>query len=180
MEEGQRTDELRRIRYDRLRNVYKIITDLYRHEDERYADSVNIVALLQTIILAGFLQLSLIDPAVLARDEMLQVLRILLPCIGIFLCIIALYSFHRRIEAMQYWLRCASRVEQDDDFWQGYHDERDRDLDLFTARMSHLAKHKSKYPGLIAWLLKFQRYYLPLLFLLQWILVVGYLLLVRS
>jgi hypothetical protein len=177
---GRRTDELRRIRHDRLQNAYKIIADLYRHEDERLTDLVNIMALLQTIILAGFLQLSLIDPGMLARDEMLQLLKFVLPFIGIFLCITALYSFHRRIEAMQYWIASAGRVEKDEDFWLSYDEARDADLDLFTARQRHLKKHKSKYPGPIAWILKYQRYYLPLLFLSQWVLVACYLLLVRS
>ncbi len=179
-DQGRKTDELRQIRHDRLQNVYKIIADFYRHEDERYADSVNIMALLQTIILAGFLQLSLIDPGVLARDEMLLLLKFVLPCIGVVLCLIALYAFHRRIEAMQYWIGCASRVEKDEDFWLSYDEAWDADLDIFTARQRHLKKHKSKYPGPIAWLLKYQRYYLGLLFLSQWVLVVGYMWLVRS
>lgn len=177
---GRRTDELRRIRHERLQNVYKIIADLYRHEDERYADSVNIMALLQTIILAGFLQLSLIDLSVLARGEMLLLLKFALPCIGVVLCLIALYAFHRRIEAMQYWMKCARRVEKDEDFWLSYNDVWDADLDIFTARQRHLKKHKSKYPGPVAWFLKYQRYYLGLLFFTQWVLVLGYLLLVRS
>jgi len=179
-DEGRRTDELRRIRHDRLQNIYKIIADLYRHEDERYTDTVNIMTLLQTIILAGFLQLSLIDPGVLIHNEMLLMLKFALPCLGVVLCLIALYAFHRRVEAMQYWMKCARRVEKDEDFWLFYDDARDADLGIFTARQRHLKKHKSKYPGPLAWLLKYQRYYLGLLFLLQWVLVVGYLLLARS
>jgi hypothetical protein len=179
-DEERRTDELRRIRHDRLQNVYKIIADLYRHEDERLTDLVNIMALLQTIILAGFLQLSLIDPSLLARDEMLHLLKFVLPFIGVVLCLIALYSFHRRIEAMQYWIGRAGRVEKDEDFWLLYDEAGDADLDIFTARQRHLKKRKSKYPGFVVWLLKYQRYYLPLLFLSQWVLVAGYLLLVRS
>lgn len=178
--DGGRTDELRRIRHGRLQNVYSVIADLYRHEDERYTDSLNIMALLQTIIFAGFLQLSLIDPSMLARDEILQLLKFVLPCIGVFLCFNALYAFHRRIEAMQYWIGCAGRVENDEDFWLTYDESMDAELDIFTARRRYLEKRKSKYPGSIAWLLKYQRYFLPLLFLSQWILVVGYLLLFRS
>ncbi len=174
---GRMRDENRRIRHERLQNVYKIIADLYRHEDERLSDTFNIVTLIQTILLAGFLQLSLIDPAVLVRNEMLQLLKLVLPCMGVFLSLLGLYAFHRRVEAMQYWMRSACQVEEDEDFWLTYNDARDAGLDIFTTRMQHLEKHKSKYPGFIARLLKYQRYYMGIIFLSQWVFIIVLLLL---
>lgn len=173
-------EEARRIRHDRLQKNYGIITELYRHEDERYADSLNIMALLQTILFAGFMQLSLISPDLLAREQVFLLLKYLIPCTGVFLCFNALYAFHRRIEAMHYWSQRARCLEQDEDLWFVRDEKLDRDADIFTTRQQHLEKHKSRYPKAIAALLKYQRYYLPVLFLLQWGLVICFLLLFNS
>ncbi|HMK46464.1 MAG TPA: hypothetical protein VK436_07535 [Methanocella sp.] len=173
---GPGRDESRWIRHDRLLNTYGIIVDQYRHEDERYADSLNIMALLQTILFAGFIQLSLISPDQLAREMLFMLLKLMIPFLGIFLCVNALYAFHRRIEAMIYWSNQARCLEKDEDFWFTHDEKLDRDLDIFTARHSHLEKRKSRYPRIVVTILRYQRYFLPVLFLLQWALVICFLL----
>ena len=179
-ETGPGGDEIRRIRHDRLQNTYAIIADLYRHEDERYADSLNIMALLQTILFAGFIQLSITSPELLAREPVFVLLKFLIPCLGVFLGLVALYAFHRRVEAMYYWSRQARRLEKDEDFWFVHDEKLDRDLDIFTARGHHLDRHKSRYPKVIRSMLRYQRYYLAALFLLQWLLILCFLLIYRG
>ena len=79
-----------------------------------------------------------------------------------------------------YWSKQARYLEKDEDFWFTYDEKLDRDLDIFTARHIHLERHKSKYPKAIAAILRYQRYFLPVLFLLQWALVICFLLLLGS
>lgn len=163
-------EDARRSLDARLDNIYKVLADLVMQEDERYTDSLNIFILVQTIFLAGLLQLNMLDRNLFSSNQVLLLVKTILPLLGTLLCINALYSFHRRIEAMGYWRACIYRIEADSDFIGGQYGN---GLDIFTSRKAHLVKKRSKYPGLLFDTLKYQRYFMPLSFLIVWILILG-------
>ncbi len=163
-------EDIRRIRDDRLDNVYKVLSDLVRHEDERLSDTYNIFILVQTILLAGLIQLNTLDQTLYSSNHVLLLLKNILPLAGTLLNINGLYSFHKRLEAMGFWKERIYRIEADSDFIS---EQYGGGLDIFTARKAHLEKKHSKYPGLIIGILKYQRYYMGILFLIVWILALG-------
>ena len=163
-------DDIRLVRMERLDNIYKILTDLLRHEDERIADVLNISVLVQTILLAGLIQLNMLDKSVYSSNPVLLLIKNILPLIGVLLSIYGFFAFHRRVETMGFWKRQIYRVEADSDFVS---EQYGRGLDIFTARKAFLENKRSQYPGIILGLLKYQRYFMELLFSLIWILILG-------
>ena len=164
-------EDIKRIRDDRVDNVYTILSDLVMHEDERFTDTVNISVLVQTILLAGLIQLNAMDPGLYLNNNMLLLLKNILPLVGTLLCINALYLFHRRMEAMSFWKEQIYRIEA----YSGFIGEQyGGGLNIHTSRKAHIEKKRSMYPRLINDTLKYQRYFMPILFLITWILILGY------
>ncbi len=159
-------EDLRQVRD----NVYKILSDLVRHEDERLSDTYNIFILVQTILLAGLLQLYTLDQSLYSSNYVLLFLKNILPLAGTLLNINGLYSLYKRLEAMGFWNERLYRLEADSDFIGEQYGGR---LDIFTARKAYLKKDYSKYPRIIAGILKYQRYFMGVLFLIIWILALG-------
>jgi hypothetical protein len=164
-------EDIRRIRDDRVDNVYTILSDLVMHEDERFTDTINISVLVQTILLAGLIQLNTLDPGLYLNNNVLLLVKNVLPLVGTLLCINALYLFHRRIEAMSFWKEQIYRIEADSGFTG---EQYGGGLNIHTSRREHIEKKRSKYPRLINDTLKYQRYFMPILFLITWILILGY------
>jgi hypothetical protein len=163
-------EDTRRSLDARLDNIYKVLADLVMQEDERYTDSLNIFILVQTIFFAGLIQLNMLDKSQFSSNQVLFLVKTILPLLGTLLCINAIYSFHRRIGAIGYWKACLYRIEADSDFIGGQYG---KGLDIFTSRKAHLVKKHSKYPGLLFNILKYQRYFMPLAFLIIWMLILG-------
>jgi hypothetical protein len=164
-------EDIRRIRDERVDNVYTILSDLVMHEDERFTDTINISVLVQTILLAGLIQLNTLDQSPYLNNHVLLLLKNLLPLVGTLLCINALYLFHRRIEAMSFWKDQIYRIEADNGF---IGEQYGGGLNIHTLRKAHREKKRSTYPRLINDTLKYQRYFMPILFLITWVLILGY------
>jgi hypothetical protein len=164
-------EDIKRIRDDRVDNVYTILSDLVMHEDERFTDTVNISVLVQTILLAGLIQLNTLDLGMYLNNDMLLLLKNILPLVGTLLCINALYLFYRRMEAMSFWKERLYRIEAGSGFAG---EQYGGGLDIHTLRKAHLEKKRSMYPCFINDALNYQRYFMPILFLISWILVLGY------
>ncbi len=163
-------EDTRRIWDDRLDNVYTVLSDLVMHEDERFTDTINISVLVQTILFAGLIQLNTLDQSLYSSNHVLLLLKNILPLVGTLLCINALYLFHIRMEAMSFWRKQIYRIEADSGFISEQYGE---GLNIHTSRKAHLEKKHSKYPGLIVDILKYERYFMPILFLISWILILG-------
>ena len=163
-------DDIRLVRMERLDNIYKILTDLVRHEDERVADVLNISVLVQTILLAGIIQLNMLDPSIYSNNLVLRLIKDILPLAGALLSIYGFLAFHRRIETIGFWKEQIYRVEADSDFIS---EQYGQGLDIFTARKAYLENKRSRYPGIILDILKYQRYFMELLFMIVWILILG-------
>jgi hypothetical protein len=163
-------DDIRLVRMERLDNIYKVLTDLVRHEDERAADVLNISVLVQTILLAGLIQLNMQDQSLFSNNPALLLFKNILPLLGTLLSIYGFYGFYRRLETIGFWKEQIYRVEADSDFIS---EQYGRGLDVFTARRAYLENKRSRYPGIILSVLKYQRYFMELLFLLIWVLILG-------
>lgn len=154
-------------RREHRENVYRVLSDLMMHEDERFTDTLNIFVLVQTIIFAGFIQLNTLDPSVFSNNHVLLFLKNILPLVATLLCINGIYSFHRRVGAMKFWKAQIYRLEAEDFISEHY----GAGLDIHIARKASLEEKHSKYPRFIFNLLGYQRYFMALLFLALWILI---------
>ena len=156
-------EDMRRERSRMLHNVYVVLSDQLRHEDERLSDTYNIFVLVQTILFAALIQLNTLGQGVYSNNSILLLMKNIIPLTGTLLCLNGLYSIHRRVEAMSFWKEKLRRIEADSGFLSG-------GLDIYTARDVHLEKKHSRYPGFIFGILNYQRYYIGILFLIGWIL----------
>ncbi len=147
-----------------------MLSDLMMHEDERFSDALNVFVLVQAILFAGLIQLNTLDQALYSRNPLLLLLKNILPLLGTLLCIYGLSAFHKRIRAMKFWRERIYRIEADEDL---FCEQYGRGLDIHTARRALLEKERSKYPGFIARILNYQRYFLAILFLIFWLMILG-------
>ncbi len=152
-------------------SVYKILSDLLMNDDERFTDSLNIFVVLQAIIFAGYIQLDTLDQNLVLHNRILTLLKYALPFIGAMLCLNALYAFHRRVSAMKFWRKMIYKVEHDEDFICGQYG---RELDIYSSRKRYMDKKHKHYPKLILYLLKYQRYFLAIVFFVVWLLILIY------
>jgi hypothetical protein len=156
-------EDIRRERAERLHNVFIVLSDQLRHEDERLSDTYNIFVLVQTILFAALIQLNTLTQSLYSNNAILHLMKNIIPITGTLLCLNGLYSIHRRVEAMSFWKEKLYQIEADSNYVSG-------NLDIYTARKMHLEKKHSKYPGFIFGILNYQRYYIGILFLIGWIL----------
>ncbi len=163
--------EIRQIRHERLENIYRVLSDLMMNEDERITDILNIFVLVETIIFAGFLQLSMLDKSMYSSNSMLLLIKNVLPLLGALLSINGIYSLYKRIETMNFWKARIYQIEADEDY---IGEQSSKGLDIHTARKAYLEKKHSRRPGFINYILKYQRYYMAILFLLVWIIILIY------
>src|SRR5208337_3828919 len=163
-------EDVKRMRNERLESVYRILSDLMMHEDERYSDALNITVLVHAILFAGLIQLNTLDQNLYSRNPELLLLKNILPLLGTLLSVYGLYAFNRRLDAMGFWIERIYRIEADEDFVNA---QFGKDLDIYSARKVQLEKKRSKYPGFILIILKYRRHYLAILFLIFWILILG-------
>ncbi len=160
-------DDTRRIRHEHLETVYRVLSDLMMHEDERFTDTLNIFVLVQTIIFAGFIQLNTLDQSLFSNNHILLFLKNILPLVGTLLCINGIYSFHRRMAAMKFWRAQIYRMEAGELNSEQYR----IGLGIHMARKMDLEKKHSNYPRFILKILGYQRYFMAVVFLSLWILI---------
>lgn len=161
-------EEIRRIRHERLENIYRVLSELLMHEDERITDTLNIFVLVQTIFFAGFIQLNVLDKNLYSSNLMLLLMKNILPLLGALLSLNGIYAFYKRIDTMNFWRKRIYEIESDEDY---IGEEHGKGLDIHTARKAYLEIKRSRYPGFINNILKYQRYYMAIVFLLVWILI---------
>jgi hypothetical protein len=72
---------------------------------------------------------------------------------------------------MSFWKEQIYRIEANSGF---IGEQYGVGMNIHTSRKAHLEKKRSRYPHLINDTLKYQRYFMPILFLITWILILGY------
>jgi hypothetical protein len=168
-------------RHEHLHSTYGILVQLLLREGGLISERTNNFLTLNYVLFATFLVLP-------KQVGWIESLRVILPIVGLIMSVLQFKIIARSIDAADFWRSSIGLIEEDSDFWYRAKEDKDKDLDIFLARMRYLNGNEpsrqrespivlSRLPIFINKFLYFlpeplliYGFWLPLLILILWLL----------